>query len=191
MAEQEQNTKDIHEQAAQNETPEQETTAAAEPENTDTENDNQGELSLDIQLLEARDKHMRLYAEFDNYRKRTNREKADLIKNAGEGLMKDLLPVIDDFERAKKAADQAEDKGKAYQEGFDIVFGRLMKVLEKKGLKEIENPTGQPLDVDKHEAITQIPAPDESLKGKVIDQIEKGYYLNDKIIRFAKVVTGA
>ena len=134
---------------------------------------------------------MRLYAEFDNYRKRTNREKADLIKNAGEGLMKELLPVIDDFERAKKAAEQAEDKGKAYQEGFDIVFNRLMKTLEKRGLKAIEDPTGQPLDVDKHEAITQIPAPDESLKGKVIDQIEKGYYLNDKIIRFAKVVTGS
>ena len=149
------------------------------------------ELSPEVQLLEARDKHMRLYAEFDNYRKRTNREKADLIKSAGESLMKELLPVIDDFERAKKAAEQAEDKGQAYEEGFNIVFERLMKTLEKKGLKAVENPTSHPLDVDKHEAITQIPAPEESLKGKVIDHIEKGYYLNDKIIRFAKVVTGA
>jgi molecular chaperone GrpE len=157
-----------------------------------TENTEEGKaLNYETEFIEMRDKYTRLYAEFDNYRKRTNRERADLIKTATEELMKELLPVLDDFERAEKSVQNSNDnKAQVAEEALLILHKRLKSTLEKKGLKPMENSIGKNLDADLHEAITQVPAPDESLKDKIIDEIEKGYYLHDKIIRFARVIVG-
>lgn len=131
------------------------------------------------------DKYTRLFAEFDNYRKRTIKEKADLINSASEKVIIELLPVLDDFERAINVlGDTSSDA-----EGILLIYNKLRKVVEKEGLKEIE-ALNKELDTDFHEAITQIPAPNEKQKGKIIDVVEKGYFLKDKIIRFAKVVVG-
>lgn len=140
------------------------------------------------ELSEMKDKYLRLYSEFDNFRRRTSKERLDLIKTANEDMMAALLPVMDDLERAKMAMENATDVN-AMKEGLELVFGKLTNVLQQKGLKPME-AKGQPFDADIHEAITQTPAGDE-MKGKVVDEIEKGYYLNDKVIRFAKVVIGA
>jgi molecular chaperone GrpE len=138
---------------------------------------------------EWKDKYLRLYAEFDNFRQRTSREKLALVGTATEGLMSELLPVVDDFERSLKAMETARDV-ESLREGVDLVYQKLMKVLARKGLKAMES-IGQPFDAELHEAITQIPAPAEEQKGHVLDEIEKGYSLNEKTIRFAKVVIGA
>ena len=140
------------------------------------------------ELSEMKDKYLRLYSEFDNFRRRTSKERLDLIKTANEDMMAALLPVMDDLERAKMAMENATDVN-AMKEGLELVFGKLTNVLQQKGLKPMQ-AKGQPFDADIHEAITQTPAGDE-MKGKVVDEIEKGYYLNDKVIRFAKVVIGA
>lgn len=143
---------------------------------------------LNIQLSEAKDKYLRLFAEFDNFKKRTIREKMDLMKNASQDAFSSLLPVIDDFDRAKSSADD-ESSEESFSEGVLLVYNKLNTVLNNKGLKKMES-TGEVFDPELHEAITKIPAPSEEMKGKVIDTIESGFYLNDKIIRHAKVVVG-
>jgi len=150
------------------------------------------ELTVEEQLQkkveDLNEKHLRLYSEFENFRRRTAREKLDLIANASEGVVKKLLPVLDDFERAINTNEKVEDV-KAIKEGFDLLFQKTKSILNTQGLKEMESNKTQ-FDAELYEAITKIPAPSKKLKGKVIDTIEKGYYLNDKIIRHAKVVVG-
>jgi molecular chaperone GrpE len=146
---------------------------------------------LKSEIGELKEKYLRLYSEFENYRRRTSKEKLDLISTANEDLMVELLPVIDDFERAIKAMDQNDADAQAIREGVLLIFNKLKNVTEKKGLKLMESKPGDSFDTEIHEAISQIPAPEDKLKGKVVDTIEKGYYLNDKVIRFAKVVIGA
>lgn len=140
------------------------------------------------EAAELRDKYIRLVAEFDNYRKRTNKEKFDLINSAGEQVMLSILEVIDDSDRADEQIKNSQDI-EALREGVLLIFNKLKNVLQSKGLKEMES-TGTVFDPELHEAITEIPAPKSKLKGKVIDTVQKGYYLNDKIIRHAKVVVG-
>lgn len=135
-----------------------------------------------------RDKYMRLAAEFDNFRKRSIKERADYIAAASADTIKELLPVLDDFDRAIKANESVEDLG-VVKEGFVLIHQKMYKRLESKGLKPLD-AVGKPFDTDFHEAITQIPAPTEELKGKVVDEVEKGYSLHDKVIRFSKVVIG-
>ncbi|MDH5475414.1 MAG: nucleotide exchange factor GrpE [Cyclobacteriaceae bacterium] len=141
------------------------------------------------ELAEAKDKYLRLYSEFDNYRRRTSKEKLELVKTANEDLISALLPVIDDFERAEKSFDDESDI-KAITEGVKLIANKLISSLEQKGLKVMDSEAGIDFDPEIHEAITQIPAPQKKLKGKVVDVIEKGYFLGEKVIRFAKVVTG-
>ena len=135
------------------------------------------------------DKYVRMYAEFDNYKRRTTKERIDLLQTAGKDVIVSMLTVLDDFERAAKAMETATDVAPV-KEGIELVHHKLKSLLNNKGLKEMESK-GQVFDVELHEAITNIPAPTEDLKGKVVDEVEKGYYLNDKLIRFAKVVVGA
>ena len=145
---------------------------------------------ISIELAEQKDKFLRMYSEFENFRRRTAKEKVELMGTASEKLMLELLPILDDFERAEKSFGEAE-KGDVVREGFVIIQNKLKKTLEKQGLKEMESPVGKDFDTELHEAVTQFPAPEEKLKGKVIDQLEKGYYLNQKVIRYAKVVVGS
>ena len=139
-------------------------------------------------LDELNDKFLRLYSEFDNYRRRTSKEKLELSKTASEEVILDLLPVLDDFERALKAAEEVKDCS-AVKEGMQLIYSKLSGILTKKGLAPIE-AHGKEFDTDFHEAITYIPSPSDKLKGKVVDEIEKGYMLHDKVIRFTKVVIG-
>lgn len=145
---------------------------------------------LEAQLAESKDKYLRLYSEFENFRRRTAREKLDLINTAGESIMTELLPVLDDFERAMKSASEDSEET-SMREGMDLIYQKLKKALEQKGLKNMNSEIGQDFDPDFHEAITQIPAPEKKLKGKIVDVIEKGYLIKDKVIRYAKVVTGS
>jgi len=143
---------------------------------------------LNAQLSEQKDKFLRLYAEFDNFKKRTIREKLDFMNTASRDTMSALLPVLDDFDRAKKNAED-ESSTEPFSEGVMLVYNKLNNVLQQKGLKAMES-NGEAFDPEVHEAITEIPAPTEDMKGKVIDTVEKGYLLKDKIIRHAKVVVG-
>jgi len=134
------------------------------------------------------DKFLRLYSEFDNFRKRSAKEKIDLIKSASEDVIKNMLPIVDDFKRAM--AHNAEvDDADSIKQGFELIFNKLYNSLEAKGLKKIE-AKGEVFNADIHEAITNIPAPSEDMKGKIMDVVEEGYYLGDKIIRYPKVVIG-
>jgi molecular chaperone GrpE len=142
---------------------------------------------LKAELGEMKDKYLRVYAEFENYRRRTSKEKLDTIKLASKDSIKALLPAVDDFARAIKLSKEGDEA--SLPEGILLIFDKLMKSLEQQGLKVMES-TGQEFDSELHEALTKIPAPTEELKGKVIDTIEQGYTLNDKIIRYAKVVVG-
>ena len=139
-------------------------------------------------IEEQKDKYLRLSAEFDNYRKRTMKEKAELILNGGEKSISSILPVIDDFERAIKTMETAKDV-KAVKEGVELIYNKVMATLAQNGVKVIETKD-QPLDTDYHEAIAVIPAPSEEQKGKILDCVQTGYTLNDKVIRHAKVVVG-
>ncbi len=141
------------------------------------------------ELAELKDKYLRLYADFENFRRRTAKEKLCLIGNANEGVLQALIPVVDDFERALQSIDKTDDVA-AVKEGVLLIYNKLFKTLEGKGLKPMVSK-GEPFNADLHESVTQFPAPSEDLKGKVIDEIEKGYYLNDKVIRFAKVIVGS
>ena len=140
------------------------------------------------QIEEQKDKSLRLSAEFDNYRKRTMKEKAELILNGGEKSISSILPIVDDFERALKNMETATDVA-AVKEGVELIYNKFMSVLGQNGVKVIETKE-QPLDTDYHEAIAVIPAPNEALKGKILDCVQTGYILNDKVIRHAKVVVG-
>lgn len=147
------------------------------------------EEKLQEELAKANDKYTRLFAEFDNYKKRTSRERVDLIQSAGKDVLSKLLPILDDFDRALAAMETANDIA-PIKEGVDLVNQKFRKTLMQEGLKEMEDLIGQPFDAEYQEAITAIPAPSEDLKNKVIDVVEKGYFLNEKVIRFAKVVIG-
>jgi molecular chaperone GrpE len=140
------------------------------------------------ELKAVEDKYLRLYAEFDNYKRRTNAERIELFKTANQEVLVSMLPVLDDFDRALKAMQTATEVS-AVKEGVELVSNKLNSILTAKGVKPMETK-GKPFDSDFHEAITNIPAPTEDLKGKVVDEVEKGYFLNDKVIRFAKVVVG-
>jgi molecular chaperone GrpE len=149
--------------------------------------DNQ-EPTQEEKYAELNDRFIRLYAEFDNFRKRSNKEKVDLISSANAGILVDLLPVLDDFERAIQSNETAQDL-EVIKEGFSLIFNKFRSILDGKGLKPMD-AKGQPFDSELHEAIANVPATSEEQKGKVIDDVEKGYYLHDKVIRFAKVVVG-
>ncbi|BBE17047.1 heat shock protein GrpE [Aquipluma nitroreducens] len=142
----------------------------------------------EAELLELKDKHIRLQAEFDNYRKRTLKERMELLKTASESVLVGILPVIDDFDRAIQTLDQAEENSHL-KDGVMLIFNKFQDFLKQNGVKEIEGKD-QAFDTDLHEAITTFPAPSEELKGKIIDVVQKGYYLNDKVIRHSKVVIG-
>ena len=144
---------------------------------------------LQGQLQQERDKYLRLYSEFENFRRRTTKDRLDWMQTASKDVLVSMLPVVDDFERALKAAENLSDTEKKAVEGFDLIHKKMVGIFTKVGLKPMES-IGQPFDAEIHEAITQFPAPTEDMKGKVIDEVEKGYYLNDKVIRFAKVVVG-
>ena len=139
-------------------------------------------VSLDEQLKHEKDKNLRLFAEFDNFRKRTAKERIELFSTASQDIMTSLLPILDNFERAFKLNEPSEN------DGMLLIYNQLKAELDKKGLKEIENPIGKELDTDFHEAITNIPAQDKKQKGKIVDVIEKGYLLSTKVLRYAKVV---
>lgn len=175
------NTNEVEKETVKNE-PEVAEMAASEssPEN--------GLKKLQDELAEAKDKYLRLYSEFENFRRRTAKEKLDLIQSANEGLLKNLLPVIDDFERAEKAF---RDLNSKEGEGILLIYNKYKKALEQSGVKALDLKAGDDFNADTQEAITQIPAPSEELKGKVVDVVEKGYTLGDKVIRFAKVVVGS
>lgn len=147
------------------------------------------EEKLQQENVTLNDKYLRLFAEFDNYKRRTQKERVELLQTAGKDVVVSMLPVLDDFERALKATENATEVS-AIREGVMLVQTKLKSILNQKGLKEMES-MHTIFDTDIHEAITKIPAPSDDLKGKVVDELEKGYTLNDKVIRFAKVVVGA
>ncbi|MBU0697097.1 MAG: nucleotide exchange factor GrpE [Bacteroidetes bacterium] len=144
---------------------------------------------LKAEVAGLNDKYVRLYAEFDNFKRRTTKERIELLQTAGKDVIVSMLSVLDDFERAAKAMESATEV-KPVKEGIELVHHKLKSLLNQKGLKEMESK-GKPFDPEIHEAITNIPAPTDNLKGKVVEEVEKGYFLNDKVIRFAKVVVGA
>jgi molecular chaperone GrpE len=155
--------------------------------NTNVEDENELEKLRD-EFQAQKEKYLRLFAEFDNYRKRSAKERLDLIQTAGKDVIVSLLDVLDDCDRAEKQLQNSQDINEI-KAGVQLVFNKLRAVLQSKGLKPMES-IKQDFDVEKHEAITEIPAPSASMKGKVIDEVTRGYYLNDKIIRFAKVIVG-
>lgn len=142
-------------------------------------------VELQAQVEKEKKEYLFLAAEFDNYRKRTLKEKAEIIKNGGENVLKGLLPIVDDFERGLKAAESETDVNSVL-EGMSLIYNKLVKYLESMGVKEMTS-TGEPFNSDLHEAIAQVPAPSEDMKGKVLDTVQKGYMINDKVLRHAKV----
>jgi molecular chaperone GrpE len=159
---------------------------------TATNNTQVEELSVEEQLKEElakeKDKFLRLFAEFENYKKRTTKERIDLFKTAGQDVIASLLPVIDDFDRAYVEISKTDEK--ELLKGVELIKNKLRDTLKSKGLEQVEVAVGDVFNADEHEAITQIPAPTDDLKGKIVDVIEKGYKLGDRVIRFPKVVTG-
>jgi molecular chaperone GrpE len=145
---------------------------------------------LNEQISELNDKYLRLYSEFDNYRKRTLKEKIELNKYASADIMTKLLPVLDDFERAIKAFDETSEAGRSLKDGVVLIFNKFLTILNQQGLEQMRT-AGESFDTDFHEAITNIPAATPGQKGKIVDEIEKGYMLNGKVIRYAKVVVGS
>lgn len=165
---------------------EQAQTTAAEQDNVEPQQSEQEQLEEQLQL--EKDKFLRLFAEFENYKRRTAKERVELFKTAGEGVLKDLLPVLDDFDRALIEIHKSEDK--QLTDGVTLISNKLRNTLKSKGLQEVEVAAGDTFNADHHEAVTQIPAPSDDMKGKIIDVIEKGYQLGDKTIRYPKVVIG-
>lgn len=175
----EENIKDREENINENANAEQDVTS----EKASEEND------LQMQIDQLNDKHIRLAAEFENYKRRTSKERIELFSSANKELMTALLPVLDDFERAFKNTEETETNTEILK-GFRLIYSKMLETMKQKGLKPMDDCTGDPFDMDTMEAITKVPAPDESLKGKVIDQIERGYMLGDKVVRYARVVVG-
>lgn len=162
---------------------------AADQDSTDTSEEAMDEVSsLKADLAELNDKYVRMYSEFDNYKRRTARERVEFLQSASRDLVVSLLPVLDDFERAEKAVAESNDL-EALREGMKLVHHKMKSVMSQNGLQALES-VGKEFDVDFHEAITKIPAPSKDLQGKVVDEVERGYLLKDKVIRFAKVVVG-
>jgi molecular chaperone GrpE len=191
MSEEKSTNETVNEENKVNETVNETTETNQTTNETSTETDNTSAPEVDTpekKLAELNDKYLRLYSEFDNYRKRTNKEKLDLISTASSSVLKDMLTILDDFERAIANNEQVEDIT-AVKEGFNLIHNKFKNILEGKGLKQM-NAKGEVFDSELHEAIANVPAPSEDLKGKIIDDVEKGYYLNEKVIRFAKVVVG-
>ncbi len=151
--------------------------------------DNESEETGIDQLQVEKEKYLRLYSEFENFRRRTTKERLDWMQTASKDVILNVLPVIDDMERALKSMETASDISKSAIEGMELIYKKLYSIMEKTGLKPM-NAQGQPFDPELHEAITQFPAPSPDMVGKVVDEVEKGYLLNDKVIRFAKVVVG-
>ncbi len=147
-------------------------------------------LDPQVQIDALNDKYLRLYAEFDNYKRRTAKERIELFKTANADVIKSMLSVLDDFDRAKKSMEIAKDI-EAVKEGIQLIHHKLKSTLQSQGLTEMESVVGKAFDTDLHEAITNVPASSEDLKGKVMDEVEKGYLLNEKVIRYAKVVVGS
>ena len=143
------------------------------------------ETDLAAEVADYKDKYLRLYSEFENYRRRTSKERLELISTANSGLMEALIPIADDFDRALKAGTEGA------VDGVELIFNKFKNTLESRGLKKMGTIIGDEFDEDFHEAITQIPPPDETLAGKIVDVVEPGYFLGEKVIRFAKVVTGS
>ncbi|ODS81010.1 MAG: nucleotide exchange factor GrpE [Cytophagaceae bacterium SCN 52-12] len=141
------------------------------------------------EIGELKDKYLRLYAEFENFRRRTSKERIELISTANAGLLKSLLPILDDFERARAAFEGHGPEVEPLKEGVELIYSKFLRTLESEGLKPME-AQGEPFNADFHESVAQFPAANEEQKGKIIDVLEKGYYLNDKVIRYAKVVVG-
>jgi molecular chaperone GrpE len=181
----------------------QETGAVAEPENEDHPSDHEHKAKdkkskkdkssekmeeLGLRLVELSDRHLRLQAEFDNFRKRTLKEKADLIKSGGETVLTNILPILDDFDRALSTMTEVPDEDPS-KVGFLLIFSKFKDFLKSNSVMEID-AIGQDFDVDMHDAITKIPAPSEEMKGKVVDVLQKGYMLNGRVIRYAKVIIG-
>ncbi len=179
MSKKNKNTEDVKDQVEEIlDTPVEE----AEKETVDVET------QLKEELGKEKDKFLRLFAEFENYKKRTSRERIELFKTASQDVIQSMLPVLDDFDRASKEIEKSEDE--ALIKGVELIHNKLKETLKSKGLSEVEVGAGDAFNADDHEAITQIPAPSDDLKGKIVDVIEKGYKLGDKVIRFPKVVTG-
>ena len=176
------------ENTSENTTPENVENADAQ-ESTEQVQEQTAEEKLQAEVQQLNDKYLRLYAEFDNYKRRTQKERVEVLQTAGKDVIVSLLPVLDDFDRALKAMDTATEVAPV-KEGILLVSSKLKNTLAQKGLKDVESINTE-FNTDFHEAITNIPAPTEDLKGKVIDEVEKGYTLNDSVIRFAKVVVGA
>jgi len=172
---------DVKEVKEESQTPEAETGKVSDK-------DALREISFEAKLAEMQDRYLRLSAEFDNYRKRTLREKIELTKHAGEKLLVTLVPVMDDFERALKLMETTSDCV-AMKDGIDLIYNKFKDFLKQNGIREIES-LNKEFSVDLHEAVTKVAVEDESLKGKVVEVIEKGYYLHDKVMRFSKVVVG-
>lgn len=160
-----------------------------EPKETASETQITEEDKLRAEATDWQNKYLRLYAEFDNFKRRTSKERLELLQMASKDVISDLLPILDDFERAQKSIETATDM-EAVAEGIKLIHHKLKNILAQKGLKEMES-VGTEFNADIHEGITNIPAPSEDMKGKVLDELEKGYYLHDKVIRFAKVIIGA
>lgn len=196
------NNKTMDENKEYNEMEKDETAAPAQEENVVIDGDYAGDsedtqaeqevntlenqlVELQAQVEKEKKEYLFLAAEFDNYRKRTLKEKAEIIKNGGENVLKGILPIVDDFERGLKAAETDTD-AKSVLEGMTLIYNKLVKYLESMGVKEM-NSTGEVFNSDIHEAIAQVPAPTEDMKGKVLDTVQKGYMLNDKVLRHAKV----
>lgn len=179
---------DVDATPAENEAAEAETAAVADEELSEEERLRSHNSELEASLEKEKKEYMFLMAEFDNFRKRTLREKSELIKNAAESAFKGLLPIVDDFERALKASEGVDD-AVSIREGMELIYKKLKKYMEQNGVKEMD-PADTVFDADRHEAISAVPVTDDSLKGKILDTVEKGYTINDKVLRHAKVVVG-
>ncbi len=160
----------------------------ADKENVLTDEDDQEEKTLEEMYEHLNDNYLRLHAEYDNYRKRTLKEKMEIIKSGGEKVLTEMIPLIDDFERALDTIENADDKA-AIVEGLELIYTKFVKFINQQGVKEIE-AIGEPFDADKFEAVTTIPVQDKSQENVVVDCIQKGYILNEKVIRFPKVIVG-
>ncbi len=166
----------------------QEENTHVENQNTENTENLTEELSLEEQLVQQKDQYIRLYAEFENYKRRTQKEKLDFAQYANRNMMTSMLAILDDFERALKEISKSGDSENL--KGIELIYNKFKNALIEKGLKSVEVKAGDDFNVDFHEAITQIPAPSDELKGKIVDVVETGYQLHDKVIRFAKVVIG-
>ncbi len=169
----------------------QEAAPAQEKETHQQENSSQELKKAQEDLAAAHEKHLRLYSEFENFKRRTTKEKFSLIEAAGEGILKKLLPIADDFERALAALQSTDAAAQATQEGIFLIYEKLIYLLQQEGVQPMPLEKGTAFDAEFHEAVTQIPAEDQEMQGKVLDVLEKGYLLKEKVLRFAKVVTGA